>query len=671
MADDRMARLRERLGGVAFGGDYNPEQWDPAVWREDVELMRRAGVNLVTVGVFAWASLEAEPGVFTFDWLDEVLDLLHSGGIAVDLATPTMAPPVWLSHGHPEVLPVREDGQRFGFGNRLHYDPASPRYREAAARITDAIAARYAQHPSVAMWHLSNEYGPVSWGGASAAAFRDWLRERYGDLEALNDAWYTRFWGQRYTAWEQVEPPEVPRSWSNPTRRLDFLRFASDVLLECFTTERDIVRRYSELPITTNFMRFYRRADYWRWAQEEDVVALDIYPNPGEADSRVAAALNFDLMRSLKGGPWVLMEQAASAVSQWPVNNVKRPGMMRAGSYQAIAHGADTVLFFQWRASRGGHERFHSAMLPHSGTRSRTWREIEALGGELGRIAEVTGATSRADVALVFDWNAWWGLMETHGLPRNDFDYAELETSWYRPLLEAHLAVDLASFESALDGYRCVLVPNAYLVTDAFAQRLARFAEAGGTVVIGFFSGVVDERNQVLQPAYPGAFRQLIGAYIDEYWPARAGESFGVRFASGEEAVADWWQESIELETGAALAEFRNGLLAGRPAVVENRVGEGRVVYVGTRLEASALATLLLDTAHAAGVASVVADAPAQVEATMRSKGGADYLFLINHSETDAAAVRLPRAGVDLLTGAAVSGTLELEPLGVAVVRCG
>jgi beta-galactosidase len=415
----RMAALRARLGGFAFGGDYNPEQWDRAVWDEDVELMRRAGVNLVTLGVFAWASLEPEPGQFTFGWLDDAMDLLHAAGISVDLATPTAAPPVWLSHDHPEVLPVMEDGEVFGFGNRLHFDPTSPRYREHAARITSALAERYSHHPALAMWHIGNEYGPTAYTPAAAAAFRAWLRRRYGDLEALNDAWYTRFWGQRYTSWEQVSPPEVPRSWSNPARRLDFRRFVSDALLECFVMERDIVRAHrDDLPVLTNFMRFYRHADYWRWAREEDAAALDIYPDPGQDDSHVAAALNFDLMRSLRGEPWLLMEQAAGAVSQWRVNNVKPPGRMRLGSYQAIAHGSDSVLFFQWRASRGGHERFHSAMLPHSGTRARTWREVEALGNELTRIAAAAGAGSRAGIALLFDWNAWWGPAGAGGAAR-------------------------------------------------------------------------------------------------------------------------------------------------------------------------------------------------------------------------------------------------------------
>ncbi|WP_345630783.1 beta-galactosidase [Rugosimonospora acidiphila] len=666
-----MAGLRARLRGFAFGGDYNPEQWDRAVWDEDVALMRRAGVNLVTLGVFAWASLEPEPGRFEFGWLDEVMDLLHAGGIAVDLATPTAAPPVWLSHGHPEVLPVMEDGKTFGFGNRLHYDPTSPRYRQHAARITTALAERYSGHPALAMWHISNEYGPIAYTPGAAAAFRDWLRRRYGDdLDALNDAWYTRFWSQRYTSWDQVAPPELPRSWSNPARRLDFQRFASDALRECFISERDIVRSYrDDLPVLTNFMRFYRHADYWRWAAEQDAVALDIYPDPGRDDSRVAAALNFDLMRSLRGQPWILMEQAASAVSQWRVNNVKPPGRMRLGSYQAIAHGADSVMYFQWRASRGGHERFHSAMLPHSGTGARTWREVEALGAELPRIAEALGSGSRAEIAVLFDWDAWWGLETAYGLPRNDFDYPGMVTDHYRPLLEGHFAADVVSFDSDLSRYRVLVVAGAHLVSDGFVARLERFVAAGGTLLCSYFCGVVDPHNQVRQPAYPGAFRGLIGAYIDEYWPARDGETFEVRFADGTTSVCDWWQESIHPESARAVAWYASGSLSGRPAVIQNPFGSGRVVYVGTRLPPATLHDTVLATVRDAGVAPLVEAAPDFVEAARRGNEHAEFLFLLNHSDTRTARVAVPAPGVDLLTGVAVGDHVSLDPLAVAVIR--
>lgn len=668
--NQRLDAFRARIGGFAFGGDYNPEQWDRGVWDDDVRLMLDAGVNLVTLGVFAWASLEPEPGTFTFGWLDDAMDLLHASGISVDLATPTAAPPSWLAHQHPETLPVTDDGYVFGFGSRLHFDPTSAVYREHAARITRALAERYSRHPALAMWHIGNEYGPVAYTPSSANAFRAWLRRKYGDLDTLNDAWYTRFWGQRYTSWDQVSPPEMPRSWSNPARRLDFIRFTSDALLECFTAERDIVRAYTDdIPVLTNFMRFYKRADYWRWARAEDAVALDIYPDPGQDDSRVAAALNFDLMRSLRGEPWILMEQAASAVSQWKVNNPKRPGRMRLGSYQAIAHAADSVLFFQWRAGRGGHERFHSAMLPHSGTGARTWKEVVALGSELPKIAAAAGSGSAAEIGLFFDWDAWWALTESHGLPRNDFDYPALVTEHYRPLLHAHHAVDAINSGSDLSRYRLVIVPNAYLAGDRFTRALEDFVTGGGTLVCSFFSGVVDENSQVRQPAYPGAFRGLIGAYIDEYWPARAGEEFAVAFEDGTTCTADWWQESIHPETASVIARFADGDLRGRPAILSNEFGAGRVVYIATRLNRQALAATLLAAANTAGARPVIAGAPEFVEATRRANGAAEYLFLLNHSATDSASVPVEPGGTDLITGTDVDGPLTLPPLEVAVLE--
>ncbi|MEU8059756.1 beta-galactosidase [Microbispora bryophytorum] len=670
MTDARMRALMDRVGGLAYGGDYNPEQWDPGVWREDVRLMREAGVNLVSLGVFAWASLEPEPGTYAFGWLDEVMDLLHENGVAVNLATPTAAPPAWLTHRHPEVLPVMADGERFGFGNRLHYDPSSPIYREHAANITRRLAERYSFHPALAMWHISNEYGPTAYNAAASAGFRRWLKRKYGDLETLNEAWTTRFWGQVYTDWDQVEVQGVPRTWMNPGRILDFKRFTSDALLECFAAERDIVRSFrDDIPIVTNFMRFYRNADYWRWAPEEDTAALDIYPDPADPDAHVSAAFQFDLFRSLKGGrPWLLMEQAASAVSQWRLNVVKEPGRMRLGSLQAVSRGADSVMFFQWRAGRGGHERFHSAMLPHSGPDSRTFREVAELGREVGLLSPVAGTTTRAEVAVLFDWNGWWGLEELWGLPRNDFSYVDTVMRHYRPLWEHHYAGDVVSPHSDLSPYKVLVVPNASLMDDEGVNAVTEFSRDGGTVVMSFFSGVVDACNRVRPDGYPGAFRRLIGAKIDEYWPASPGERFRVEFTDGRTATADWWREDIHLETGTALATYADGLLTGRAAVVANDFGAGRVVYFATLLEQDAFDRVLIGELTAAGVDNRFDGLPAHLECAVREDERHEYLFLLNHDAEAPVAVPVG-SGTDLLTGLPASGEITVPPLGAAVIR--
>ena len=669
--EHRLKRLHERLGGIAYGGDYNPEQWPREMWDEDVRLMKEAGVNLVTLAVFSWSRLETADGVYDFGWLDEIMDLLHANGIGVDLATPDAVPPAWLVARHPDILPVLADGSTFGFGSRQHFDVSHPAYRAKSLAMAEKMGERYAAHPALCMWHVNNEYGPVSYGPHADRAFREWLQAKYGSLEELNRAWSTDVWGQVYSDWAQVNAPAQPRPWSNPSRRLDYHRFTSDSMLAHYKAERDILRRHTpDLPVVTNFMRFYRNADYWRWAPEEDAVALDIYPDPSQADSHIAAAFHFDLFRSLKGGePWLLMEQSSSAVSQWKLNVVKEPGRMRLGSLQALGRGADSVMFFQWRASRGGQERFHSAMLPHSGPDSRTFREIVALGEELRRLAPVAGTRSASDIAVLFDWNGWWGLEDTFGLPRNDFSYPDTVMRHYTPLWKSHYPVDVVGSGSDFSGYTVLVVPNAYLIDDEGVRGITEFVRGGGTLVMSFFSGVVDASNRVRENGYPGAFRELIGAKIDEYWAARPHETFDVRFEDGRTATSTWWREDLHLETGTAKAVYEGGLLDGRAAVVENRFGEGRVVYVSTLLDEESFSEVLLEAVEAADVPRHFADVPADVDCSVRRDDTHDYVFLLNHNGDDEAVVPISGTGTDLLTGDTVRGGVTLSPLGAAVIR--
>ncbi|HKF16740.1 MAG TPA: beta-galactosidase, partial [Candidatus Dormibacteraeota bacterium] len=387
--------LGHRLPRLAYGGDYNPDQWPEEVWSEDVRLMREAGVNLVSLGIFSWSRLQPREDSFEFGWLDRLMDLLHESGVAVDLATATASPPPWLSHRHPEMLPVTADGVRLWPGGRQHYCPSSPVYRNAAGRLVSALAERYASHPALAMWHVGNEYGchvPACWCDESARDFRDWLRQRYHSLEELNRAWGTDFWSQRYSAWEEILPPRRAPTWPNPSQQLDFHRFSSDALLECYELERSVLAEQSPgVPITTNFMGFFKPLDYWKWAEREDVVSNDSYPDPADPDAHVGAAMAGDLMRSLgRGRPWLLMEQTPNRVNWRPVNVAKAPGQMRLWSYQAVARGADGVMFFQWRQSRASAEKFHSAMVPHGPVESSpTWREVVRLGRELRDLDDV------------------------------------------------------------------------------------------------------------------------------------------------------------------------------------------------------------------------------------------------------------------------------------------
>ncbi|MDU0294325.1 beta-galactosidase [Saccharothrix longispora] len=650
-----MTRLAD--GRLRYGGDYNPEQWPEDVWPRDVELMREAGVTTVTVGVFSWSRIEPRPGERDLGWLDRVLDLLHDGGIEVFLATPTASPPPWLGHRHPETLPVDFDGHRLSYGSRNQFCPSSPVYREHALALVDDLAARYGDHPALALWHVGNELGQVCHCDVTAEHFRRWLRARHGSLDALNAAWHTAAWSQRYGEWDEVVPPRRAPYLINPGQRLDFARFCSDALLEHFTAERDVLRRHTpHVPVTTNFMGLDAPLDYWALAREEDVVSHDWYPDPADPTAHVVSALGFDLMRSLKDGPWLLMEQATSAVS-WRRRNPPKPaGQLRAQSVQAVARGADAVCFFQWRASAGGAEKFHSAMVPHAGPDSRVFREVVALGADLEALAPVAGTDVTASVAVVLDWESWWAArLDAH--PSADFDVLRRVRDFYEPLFDAGVAVDFAHPAADLTRYRLVVVPNLYLVRDP--APLVSYVEGGGTLVMGFFSGVVDEHDRVRLGGYPAPFRELLGLRVEEMAPLAPDEVVRCASASLGGFTADSWYDDLRAEGAEVVASLVDG---GVPVVLRNRFGTGTAWYVGTRPSPEGTRALLDRVLAEAGVDPVLA-VPRGVEAVRRG----EVLFLVNHGVADVR-VDVPGAHDDLLSGAAVSGSLTLGRFGVAAL---
>lgn len=663
-----MERITTRLGGLAFGGDYNPEQWSVAVRAEDIALMQGAGVNLVSVGIFGWALLEPELSRYEFGWLDEVLDDLWDGGIAVDLATATASPPPWLTRRHPEMLPVTRDGTRLWPGSRQAWCPSSPVYRERSLALVERLAERYRDHPALAMWHVNNELGCHNarcYCDVSAAAFRGWLRERYHDLEALNDAWGTTFWSQRYGDWDEILPPRTVPAIPNPTQQLDFYRFSSDELLGQHRAERDVLHRITPaVPVTTNFMAAgFDGADYWRWAEHQDLISNDHYLTVELPESHVELAFSADVTRGLAGGaPWLLMEHSTSAVNWQPRNRAKAPGEMLRNSLQHVARGADGVLFFQWRASHAGAEKFHSGMVPHAGPDSRRHREVIDLGATLGRITEVAGSRVEAEVAMVFDWDARWAL-ELDARPSVDVRYYDRATALHAALWRAGVTADIVPAAGVdLDRYRLVVVPTLYLVTDGAADALNTYVASGGTVLMTYFSGIVDEHDHVRLRGYPGAFRDLLGIAVEEFFPLLAGRS--VELDDGTTATV--WTEDVELRGAEAIARHVDGPVSGTPAITRNEYGDGVAWYVATRLDRVGDDALLARVLDEVGVRPPV-EVPTGVEVVRRrQENGASYLFLLNHAD-EAAAVTV--AGAELVDGIFVDGTWEIAPGAVAVVR--
>jgi len=660
-----------RLGHLLYGADYNPEQWPEDVWAEDARLMQIAGVNMVSLGIFAWARVQPGPETFEFDWLDRVIDGLHEHGVAVDLATPTASPPPWLVRQHPEILPETADGVRLWHGSRRHYCPHSQAYRDAAARVARALADRYGRHPAVVLWHVDNEYSchvGECFCERSAAAFRAWLRDRYRTLDELNGAWGTNFWSQRYGDWEEIAPPRRTPTFVNPSQALDWRRFCSDSWLACFRDQTAILREVTpDIPITTNFMGIHPPLDYWTWAGEEDVVANDSYPDTSEPDWMVGTALAYDLMRSLgRGRPWLLMEQAPAHVN-WQQHNVtKRPGIMRLGSYQAVARGADGVMFFQWRASLSGAEQHHSGMIPHAGRDTRTWHEVVSLGAELARCDELVGSRVSAPVAVLFDWESLWAF-SGGGLPPLAANLLPQLRAFYTPFVRHQVTVDFAHPESDLSAYRLAVVPHLYLTSDAAAEQLTAFVRNGGTVVMTFLSGIVDPTARVRPGGYPAQFNEMLGLRVMEIAPQPEGRSIDVDTADGQRLRGSLWADVVSLSGATAIASYGEDYFAGSAAITANRYGTGTAYYVGTMPDLAGLTWLIRRACATAGI-EFGPELPAAVEVVRRSSGPDTWQFILNYT-TDPVELPLERPGTEVLSAATVARSVRVGPLDVAIVR--
>ena len=653
--------------GIAFGCDYNPEQWSPEVWLDDVILMGKAGVDLVAINIFGWSQLEPQRGVYDFAALDAVMDLLHVHGIRVNLGTGTSSPPPWLTTRHPEILPVADDGTTRYPGGRQAWCPSSPVFRAHALHFVEKVAERYGHHPAVALWHVSNELGchnALCYDADTTAAFRSWLEARYGTIEALNAAWGTSFWSQRYGQWAEIGTPMRTLSTRNPSQVIDFHRFSSDELIDYYRREVEVLRRHSSAPVTTNFMvtAHIRDLDYWAWAPEVDVVANDHYLDNRLADPTTELSFAADLTRGLAGGrAWLLMEQSTGAVNWQPHNLAKAPGQMTRNSLAHVARGAEAVCFFQWRASQQGSEKFHSALVPHAGTDTEVWREVVELGATLDLLDEIVGTTVVADVALMFSWESWWAA-DGESRPTHAVSYLDQVHATYAALHGLGITVDIVSPDADLSAYRLVVVPGLYLVTDAQAARLAEHVARGGHALVTFFSGIVDEDDRVRLGGYPGAFRDLLGITVEEFSPLLPGQ----RVALDSGATAGLWTERLHTRGAEAVARFVDGPLPGTAAITRATHGDGVAWYLATALEPGALKDLLRTVSLGAGVTPLGPENDGAIEVVRRADADRSYLFVINHGTTD---VTVPAAGRELISGVRVDPTLCVPAGAVRVVR--
>ncbi|WP_435738536.1 beta-galactosidase [Cellulosimicrobium sp. PMB13] len=690
---------------VLYGGDYNPEQWPRPVWEEDYEAFDKAAIDAVTLSVFGWSSLQPAAGTYDFSRLDAIVARAVEGGRRIVLATATGALPPWLAHEHPEVNRTDFQGRRHVYGQRHNACPSSPVYRRLSAELAGRIAERYAGTPGLVAWHVGNEYGGFDggcWCDLCAAAFRVWLRERYRTIERLNVAWNAEFWSHLFTDWDQVVPPNVlSEHWRGPDHTafqgitLDYRRFQSDAMRQNFRDEKARIREHdATTPVTTNFMGLFRPLDYHRWADDLDFASWDNYP-PGPRE-HARTALAHDLMRGLKGGaPFWVMEQTPTITASRDVNPVKRPGVLRLWSWQAVAHGADAVLYFQMRQSRGACEKYHGAVLDHAGrTDTRAFREVAALGEELRVLGDaVLGARTPARVALLFDWDSWWAAEMTDGFNRHA-RYVPTVLGYYRALWQANADVDVVPVTADLSRYDVVVAPMLHLLKDDVAARLAAVAARGGSVVSSFWAGRVDEDDNAFLTDAPGPLAGLFGVRVEETDSAEPGAVNPVTLHDPDDGPSDSLVSGAELvmellvpEGADVVGTYGAEFYAGTPAVTRCRVPAdaggaldagggvdepartGEAWYVGTGLDDAGLAWVLRRVLDRHGLVGPYADVE-DLELAVRARDGERTAFVLNHALT-AVDVAAHASGTDLLTGRRIERgeTLHLEPTDVVVLR--
>lgn len=633
---------------LLHGGDYNPEQWldRPDILAQDIELMKKARVNTVTLGVFSWSVLEPEEGVFKLDWLADIIHNLYANGIRTILATPSAARPAWLAHKYPEVRRVRADRVRELYNRRQNYCYTSPIYHEKVRIIDQKLARRFGDDPAVILWHISNEMGGDCHCALCQAEFRRWLQARYGTLAALNKAWNARFWSHDYTDWEQIESPAPQGENAVQALALDWKRFVSDRHIDFLKFERDTVKEIApNAKFTANMMYRFDGIDYFKMAKEIDVASWDNYPTwhkPTETVEETAldTAMMHDLFYSMKGKPFLLMESSPSFTNWQPISKQKKPGIAELAALQTVAHGADSVLYFQWRASRGAEEKFHGAVIGHDGREdARSFTETAQVGLRLKALAEIKAVKREKQAAIVHDWQNKWALEGSCG-PRNaGMGYWDELKRHYNALAREGIAVEFVDQNADLTGYGLVVVPMLYLLTDAFAKKLCVFAQNGGTVIVTYWSGVVDESDLCRLGDTPYGLTELLGLRRTEIDGMYDGETRSCMPVAGCTLPAA--QSSTLCEVAALdeenpaepLSLYDEDYFAGHPAAAVHRYGKGRAYYLASRFDEAFYRAFYHDAAKEIGLSPAWPEAlPEGVLAVRRGS----FVFVQNCTEQPA-----------------------------------
>jgi beta-galactosidase len=677
--------INKKFPHFYHGGDYNPEQWlkYPGIFEQDIRLMKLAKCNVMSIGIFAWSTLEPEEGVFNFEWLDNVMDKLYENGIYIILATPTGARPGWMSAKYPEVLRVGASRVRNLHGDRHNHCYTSPLYRKKTEIINRKLAERYSQHPGILAWHLSNEYGGDCHCEYCQEAFRDWVKNKYGSLDKLNEAWWATFWSHTYTDWSQVESPAPHGEENVHGLNLDWKRFVTDQTLDFIKHEiRPLKENNADIPVVANLMGVYDGLNYWKFKDALDIISWDNYPtwHDNEDDTKQASWISMvhDLNRSLKGGkPFMLMESTPSSTNWQPVSKLKKPGVHLLSSLQAVAHGSDTVQYFQWRKSRGSSEKFHGAVVDHCGhENTRVFRDVTEVGTVLENLDQVIGTSVEPEVAVIFDWENRWAINDAQG-PRNCGEkYEQTVHDQYRPFWESGVPVDVIDMECDFSKYKVLIAPMLYMVRSGVAERIEEFVKNGGNFIATYWSGIVDGNDLCFLSGFPGPLRKVLGIWSEEIDALHDYELNHIVFKEDNKLSLVGEFEAVELcdlihtEGAEVIASYKEDFYAGRPALTVNSFGAGKAYYITSR-NSEAFNTVfynkLIQKLKLKRAINTVL--PKGVTAQIRTDGENDFIFIMNFNNSESRINLGTSRYEDLITKEKLDGEISLEGFGIKILK--
>jgi beta-galactosidase len=675
--------INSKLPFILYGGDYNPDQWPKEIIEEDISLLKLANINVVTLPVFSWALLQPNEDTFNFEWLDNILNLLKDNNIFVCLATSTAAQPTWMSHKYPEILPVDFNGRKRRHGGRVNFCPNSEVYRKFSVKLAKKLAERYKDYDNLLLWHIGNEYDNYCYCEHCEKEFRKWAKKKYKTLENLNEAWNMNFWGHTLYSWDEITAPSgLSEMWYGEDKTcttfqgmaLDYNRFMSDSILDCYLGEYEAIKEITpDIKITTNLMGTFKPLDYFKWAEHMDVVSWDNYPRYGDEPSTVA--LRHDLMRGLKNGQsFMLMEQSPNQANWQPYNSVKRPKEMRLQSYQALAHGADTIMFFQMRQSIGACEKYHGAVISHSGSENtRIFNDCKQLGEELHSLGdEILDSKIDSKVAIIFDWDNWWAVEFSSG-PSIKLKYLPQIEKYYKGFFKRNIPVDFVKPTDDLSKYDVVVAPVLYMLKDNVAANIKEFVSNGGTFITTFFSGYVDENDLVKLGGYPSELRDLLGIWVEELdaLPLEMTNSIQMNSALNGfhlEYKCNMLFDIINLEGAAPLSLYGSDFYKGKPVFTVNSYGKGNAYYIGSDPESKFIDDFVgfLDSEKSL---SLDFETKEGVEITKRCKDHKEIFFILNHNKESINLSLKEGLFIDLLTKEKVSGQINLNGMDLTILK--